>query len=51
MKTGDLTPNLCVAAGTSDEASAVDLVLQPGQMSLHDVYVIHGAAAIQNTIA
>jgi hypothetical protein len=28
-----------------DEASAVDIELQPGQMSLHDVYMIHGAAA------
>ena len=28
-----------------DEASAVDIELQPGQMSLHDVYMIHGAAS------
>jgi ectoine hydroxylase-related dioxygenase (phytanoyl-CoA dioxygenase family) len=28
-----------------DAAAAVDLVLQPGQMSMHDVYMIHGAAA------
>ena len=26
-----------------DEASAVDIELEPGQMSLHDVYMIHGA--------
>ena len=26
-----------------DAASAVDLELQPGQMSMHDVYMIHGA--------
>jgi ectoine hydroxylase-related dioxygenase (phytanoyl-CoA dioxygenase family) len=26
-----------------DEASAVDVELEPGQMSLHDVYMIHGA--------
>jgi ectoine hydroxylase-related dioxygenase (phytanoyl-CoA dioxygenase family) len=26
-----------------DAASAVDLQLQPGQMSMHDVYMIHGA--------
>ena len=26
-----------------DEAQAVDLELEPGQMSLHDVYMIHGA--------
>ena len=28
-----------------DAGSAVDLELDPGQMSLHDVYLIHGAAA------
>ena len=33
-----------MAAGSFDEAQAVDLELQPGQMSLHDVYMIHGAA-------
>jgi hypothetical protein len=31
--------------GGFDEASAADLELEPGQMSLHDVYMIHGAAA------
>jgi ectoine hydroxylase-related dioxygenase (phytanoyl-CoA dioxygenase family) len=41
----DLTLNQRLADGTFDEASAVDLELQPGQMSLHDVYMIHGAAA------
>jgi ectoine hydroxylase-related dioxygenase (phytanoyl-CoA dioxygenase family) len=34
-----------MAPGTFDEAAAVDLELQPGQMSLHDVYMIHGATA------
>jgi ectoine hydroxylase-related dioxygenase (phytanoyl-CoA dioxygenase family) len=28
-----------------DEHTAVDLELQPGQMSMHDVYMIHGANA------
>jgi len=28
-----------------DEREAVDLELQPGQMSMHDVYMIHGAKA------
>jgi len=28
-----------------DEGAAVDLELQPGQMSMHDVYMIHGANA------
>ncbi|SFN28988.1 phytanoyl-CoA dioxygenase family protein [Variovorax sp. OV329] len=41
----DLTLNQRMADGTFDEAQAVDLELQPGQMSLHDVYMIHGAAA------
>jgi ectoine hydroxylase-related dioxygenase (phytanoyl-CoA dioxygenase family) len=41
----DLTLNQRMADGTFDEAAAVDLELQPGQMSLHDVYMIHGAAA------
>jgi ectoine hydroxylase-related dioxygenase (phytanoyl-CoA dioxygenase family) len=41
----DLTLNQRLAAGSFDEASAVDIELQPGQMSLHDVYMIHGALA------
>ncbi|MBS0455248.1 MAG: phytanoyl-CoA dioxygenase family protein [Proteobacteria bacterium] len=41
----DLTLNQRMAEGAFDEADAVDLELQPGQMSLHDVYMIHGAAA------
>jgi ectoine hydroxylase-related dioxygenase (phytanoyl-CoA dioxygenase family) len=41
----DLTLNQRMAAGSFDEASAVDLELQAGQMSLHDVYMIHGAKA------
>ncbi len=41
----DLTLQQRLAAGAFDEASAVSLELQPGQMSLHDVYMIHGAAA------
>ena len=28
-----------------DPSSAVDLVLQPGQVSLHDVYLVHGSSA------
>jgi len=32
-----------------DAASAVDLQLQPGQMSMHDVYMIHGAKANRST--
>jgi len=41
----DLTLNQRLAAGSFDEASAVDIELAPGQMSLHDVYMIHGANA------
>ncbi|MBL8334054.1 MAG: phytanoyl-CoA dioxygenase family protein [Rubrivivax sp.] len=41
----DLTLNQRLAGGSFDETQAVDLELQPGQMSLHDVYMIHGAAA------
>jgi len=41
----DLTLNQRMAAGSFDEAEAVDVELEAGQMSLHDVYMIHGAAA------
>ena len=40
----DLTLNQRLAAGSFDETDAVDIELAPGQMSLHDVYMIHGAA-------
>ena len=39
----DLTLNQRMADGTFDEASAVDVELEAGEMSLHDVYMIHGA--------
>ena len=41
----DLTLQQRLADGAFDERDAVSLQLQPGQMSLHDVYMIHGAAA------
>ena len=41
----DLTLNQRLAEGAFDENTAVDLELQPGQMSLHDVYMVHGAKA------
>ena len=41
----DLTLNQRMAAGSFDESAAVDLELEPGQMSLHDVYMVHGAQA------
>jgi ectoine hydroxylase-related dioxygenase (phytanoyl-CoA dioxygenase family) len=45
----DLVLNQRMAAGTFDEDQAVDLELQPGQMSMHDVYMIHGAKANTST--
>ena len=41
----DLVLNQRMAEGTFDESQAVDLELQPGQMSMHDVFMIHGAGA------
>jgi ectoine hydroxylase-related dioxygenase (phytanoyl-CoA dioxygenase family) len=41
----DVVLNQRMADGTFDETDAVDLVLEPGEMSLHDVYMVHGAAA------
>ena len=39
----DLTLTQRMAEGNFDEADAVDVELAPGEMSLHDVYMIHGA--------
>jgi len=39
----DLTLNQRMAAGSFDEGEAVDVELRAGEMSLHDVYMIHGA--------
>ncbi len=41
----DLTLNQRMAAGSFDESEAHDIELEPGQMSMHDVYMIHGALA------
>lgn len=41
----DLVLSQCMAADTFDEADAVALELEPGEMSLHDVYMVHGAEA------
>ncbi|MBL8669084.1 MAG: phytanoyl-CoA dioxygenase family protein [Alphaproteobacteria bacterium] len=40
----DLVLNQRLLDGQFDPAMAVDLELEPGQMSLHDVYMIHGSA-------
>ena len=39
----DLVLTQRMAPDTFDEATAVDIELAPGQMSLHDVFMIHGA--------
>lgn len=41
----DLTLQQRMVDGSFDESRAVDVELEPGQMSMHDVYMIHGAAA------
>jgi hypothetical protein len=41
----DLTLNQRMADGAFNEHYAVDLELAPGQMSMHDVYMVHGAKA------
>ena len=35
--------NLELDASEFDESEAVDIVLEPGQLSLHDVYLYHGS--------
>ena len=46
----DLTLQQRMADGAFDPQAAVDLELQPGQMSMHDVYMIHGADANRSGI-
>lgn len=41
----DIALSDATAGDAFDETTAVDLELEPGQMSMHDVYIIHGAAA------
>lgn len=41
----DLTLNQRLVEGAFDESKAADLELQPGEMSMHDIYMIHGAKA------
>jgi len=38
-----------LADDSFDEGQAVDVELQPGQMSMHDVFMIHGAKANRST--
>ena len=46
----ELVLNQAVDEDCFDPNEAVDLELQPGQMSLHDVYMIHGAKANTSNI-
>jgi hydroxyethylthiazole kinase-like uncharacterized protein yjeF len=46
----ELVLNQAVNEDCFDPNDAVDLELQPGQMSLHDVYMIHGAKANTSNI-
>ncbi len=41
----DVTLNQELDPSVYDESAAVDLVLKPGQISLHDVYLLHGSEA------
>ena len=41
----DVTLNQELDADEYDESRAVDIVLQAGQLSLHDVYLLHGSEA------
>ncbi|MEQ8332205.1 phytanoyl-CoA dioxygenase family protein [Nisaea sp.] len=41
----DVTLNQELDPSAYDECAAVDLVLKPGQISLHDVYLLHGSEA------
>ena len=45
----DLVLNLRTSEDAFDERDAVDLQLQPGEMSMHDVFMIHGAAENRST--
>ncbi len=46
----DLVLQLRADASSFDEQQAVDLALQPGQMSMHDVFMIHGARVNRSTL-
>jgi hypothetical protein len=46
----DLTLNQRMADNTFDETKALDLELQPGEMSMHDIYMVHGAKANTSTL-
>jgi hypothetical protein len=41
----DIVLNQAVKPGAFDPGAALDIVLEPGQMSMHDVHLIHGSNA------
>lgn len=45
IEAADVTLNQELLAGEYDEAKAADIVLEAGQMSLHDIYLLHGSEA------
>ena len=45
----EMVLQLRAAPDAFDEGTAVDLELQPGQMSMHDVHMIHGARVNRST--
>ncbi len=45
----ELTLNQQIGVNETDLDSAVDVELEPGQMSMHDVYLVHGAAPNRST--
>ena len=45
----DVVLNQSVADDALDETSAVDVQLSAGQLSLHDVYLVHGSNANRST--
>jgi ectoine hydroxylase-related dioxygenase (phytanoyl-CoA dioxygenase family) len=44
-----LTLNRAIAAGQFDERTAADVALRAGEMSLHDIYLIHGSRPNRST--
>jgi len=43
VQAGDVTPTQALDASEFDETNAVDLVLKAGQISLNDVFLLHGS--------
>ncbi len=41
----DMLLHYCIDPGAIDEADVFDLVLEPGQMAIHDIFMVHGSEA------